>query len=77
MRTAEPVVSTRVDVALVLAEVVCRLRHAGVLVAADRAAMAEAHDGMARVLSALGVPVEAGPLTEADYHLLRCAAARS
>jgi hypothetical protein len=68
---------TRVDVALVLAEVVCRLRHAGVLVAADRAGMAEAYERMAGVLSALGVPTLDGPLPEADYQLLRCAAART
>lgn len=68
---------TQVDVALVLAEVVCRLRHAGVPVAVDRAAMGEAHAAMGAVLSALGVPTPDCPLAEADYHLLRCAAART
>lgn len=65
-----------VDVALVLAGVVCRLRRAGVPVVADRAAMVEAYDRMAGVLSALGVPVDGGVLPESDYQLLRCAAAR-
>jgi len=64
-----------VDVALVLAEVVLRLRRAGVDVAADRAAMQCAHRHVAGLLHALSVPAGDGELAEVDYLLLRCVAA--
>jgi hypothetical protein len=65
-----------VEVSLVLAEVVLRLRRAGQGVAADRESMERAHAHAAGLLDALGVPADAGMLAEVDYLMLRCVAAR-
>lgn len=65
---------TQVDVALVLAEVVCRLRHAGVEVPTDRESLTAAHGHVAGMLAALGLPA-GGELSEADWLMLRCVAA--
>lgn len=73
MLTAEV---TTTDPAFMLAELVLRLRHAGVDVPADRGSMEAAHLGMVEVLAALGVPTGAGALADVDYLLLLCAAAR-
>jgi len=75
MRTAAVDAPPVVDVALVLAEVVLRLRRAGHGVAADRVAMVRAHAHVAGLLDALGVPAVGGELAEADYLMLRCVAA--
>lgn len=75
MRTAEAV--RTVDPALLLAELVLRLRHAGVEVHCDRESMAAAHDWMVDLLEALGVPAAGAELSGSDYLLLLCAAAGS
>lgn len=62
------------DPVLVLAEVICRLRHSGAVVPMDRESLAVAHGHMAGLLAALGLPA-GGDLSEADWRLLRCVAA--
>jgi len=74
MRSAEQV-RVGVDPALVLAEVMVRLRYAGVDLPADRCALELAHDHAVAMLAALGVTVEGGVLAEVDYLMLRCVAA--
>lgn len=63
------------DPALVLAELVTRLRHAGLPVPMDRVSLAAAHGHVVDLLGALGLPVDGEVLAEADWLLLRCAAA--
>jgi hypothetical protein len=64
-----------VDPALVLAEVIVRLRHDGVAVPADRRSLERAHEHLVGLLGALGVTIDPG-LPEVDYLMLVCVAAR-
>jgi hypothetical protein len=63
------------DPVLVLAEVICRLRHAGAEVPMDRESLVAASQHTAALLAALGLPVVDGELAEADWLMLRCVAA--
>lgn len=63
------------DPVLVLAEVICRLRHAGAEVPMDRESLVAASRHTVALLAALGVPAAGGGLAEADWRLLRCVAA--
>jgi len=76
MRSGE-LVRVEVDPALVLAEVLLRLRHAGAEISTDEGSMSCAYEHLTGVLVALGVPVDVGVLGEADYMFLRCVAASS
>lgn len=66
---------TDVDPVLVLAEVMTRLRHAGVPMPSDRRALDAAHGHLSELLVALGVPVSPGALDDRDWLLLLCVAA--
>ena len=63
------------DPTLVLAELVTRLRHAGLPVPMDRVSLTAAHGHVVGLLGALGLSVNGEVLAEADWLLLRCAAA--
>lgn len=73
--TAATRTAVRVDPVLVLAEVICRLRHAGAPVPMDREQLVAASRHTVALLAALGVPVVDGELSEADWLMLRCVAA--
>lgn len=72
MRTAEV---TAVDPVLVLAEVMTRLRAAGLPMPSDRESLDDAFGRLTELLRALGLPVDGGELREVDRLLLRCVAA--
>ena len=64
------------DPTLVLAELVARLRHAGLPLPMDRVSLTAAHGHVVGLLGALGLSVNGEVvLAEADWLLLRCAAA--
>lgn len=67
---------TDVDPVLVLAEVMTRLRHAGLPMPSDRLALDAAYGHLSELLVALGVPVSTGGnLDDRDWLLLLCIAA--
>lgn len=73
--TAATQVAVRVDPVLVLAEVICRLRHAGAELPGDRESLVAASRHTVALLAALGLPVVDGDLSEADWLMLVCVAA--